>query len=214
MPEINATVILVVFIVVVSLVFDFTNGFHDAANSIATVVSTRVLSPRYAVIWAATFNFIAFAVFGTRVAKTIGGDLVRIDLIQPNQRLYVLCAGLIGAIIWNLITWYLGLPTSSSHALVGGYAGAAVAAYHGISGLLKPEGWIKTLIFIVASPVIGFVLGFILMLAVYWIFQRATPARVDKTFRRGQLLSAAAYSLGHGGNDAQKTMGIVTVVLA
>jgi inorganic phosphate transporter, PiT family len=214
MPEINATVILVLLIVVVALVFDFTNGFHDAANSIATVVSTRVLSPRYAVIWAATFNFVAFAVFGTRVAKTIGGDLVRIDLIQPNQRLYVLCAGLLGAIIWNLITWYLGLPTSSSHALVGGYAGAAIAAYHGVSGLLKPEGWIKTLIFIVASPVIGFVMGFAIMVAVYWIFHRRTPAQVDKTFRRGQLLSAAAYSLGHGGNDAQKTMGIITVVLA
>src|SRR3982074_3720908 len=161
MPEINATAILVLLIVVVALVFDFTNGFHDAANSIATVVSTRVLSPRAAVIWAAVFNFVAFAVFGTRVAKTIGGDLVRIDLISQDLRLYVLCAGLMGAIAWNLVTWYLGLPTSSSHALVGGYAGAAVAAYHGVSGLLKPEGWIKTLIFIVASPVIGFVMGFV-----------------------------------------------------
>src|SRR5712675_876636 len=214
MPEINATLVLVMFIVLVALVFDFTNGFHDAANSIATVVSTRVLSPRYAVMWAATFNFVAFAVFGTRVAKTIGGDLVRIDLISQDLRLYVLCAGLMGAIAWNLVTWYLGLPTSSSHALVGGYAGAAIVAFQGFRGLLKPEGWIKTLIFIVASPVIGFILGFILMLAVFWIFQRATPARVDKTFRRGQLLSAAAYSLGHGGNDAQKTMGIITVVLA
>jgi inorganic phosphate transporter, PiT family len=214
MPEINATVIIALLIVVVALVFDFTNGFHDAANSIATVVSTRVLSPRYAVMWAATFNFIAFAIFGTRVAKTIGGDLVRIDLIQQDQRLYVLCAALLGAIAWNLITWYLALPTSSSHALIGGYGGAAIAAYHGVGGLLKPEGWIKTLIFIVASPVIGFVLGFALMVAVYWIFHRWTPAQVDKTFRRGQLLSAAAYSLGHGGNDAQKTMGIITVVLA
>ena len=214
MPEINATVIIALLIVVVALVFDFTNGFHDAANSIATVVSTRVLSPRYAVMWAATFNFIAFAVFGTRVAKTIGGDLVRIDLIQQDQRLYVLCAALLGAITWNLITWYLGLPTSSSHALVGGYAGAAISAYQGFSGLLKPEGWIKTLIFIIASPVIGFLMGFALMVAVYWIFHRWTPAQVDKTFRRGQLLSAAAYSLGHGGNDAQKTMGIITVVLA
>ncbi len=214
MPEINATVIIALLIVVVALVFDFTNGFHDAANSIATVVSTRVLSPRYAVIWAATFNFIAFAIFGTRVAKTIGGDLVRIDLIQQDQRLYVLCAALLGAITWNLITWYLGLPTSSSHALVGGYAGAAISAYQGFRGLLKPEGWIKTLVFIVASPVIGFIMGFALMVAVYWIFHRWTPAQVDKTFRRGQLLSAAAYSLGHGGNDAQKTMGIITVVLA
>jgi len=215
MPDyINSTVIIAFLIVLVALVFDFTNGFHDAANSIATVVSTRVLSPRYAVVWAATFNFIAFAFFGTRVAKTIGGDLVRIDLIQENLRLYVLCAALIGAIVWNLITWYFGLPTSSSHALIGGYAGAAIAAFRGVSGLLKAEGWIKTLVFIVASPVIGFVFGFIFMVCVYWIFHRWTPAQVDKTFRRGQLFSAAMYSLGHGGNDAQKTMGIITVVLA
>jgi PiT family inorganic phosphate transporter len=215
MPEtITGTVVLALFIVLVALIFDFTNGFHDAANSIATVVSTRVLSPRYAVMWAATFNFIAFAFFGTRVAKTIGGDLVRIDLIDQDLRLYVLMAALIGAIIWNLITWYFGLPTSSSHALIGGYAGAAIAAFRGVSGLLKPEGWIKTLVFIVASPVIGFVLGFAFMVAVYWIFHRWTPAQVDKTFRRGQLVSAALYSLGHGGNDAQKTMGIITVVLA
>src|SRR6266404_5693896 len=187
MPEINATAILVLFIVLVALVFDFTNGFHDAANSIATVVSTRVLSPRYAVMWAATFNFIAFAVFGTRVAKTIGGDLVRIDLIQQNQRLYVLCAGLLGAIIWNLITWYLGLPTSSSHALLGGYAGAGVAAFGGISGLLKTDVWIRTLTFIVLSPLIGMVLGFTLMVAVHWIFRRMTPKRVDSFFRKGQL---------------------------
>lgn len=210
----TTTVAIALTIVLIALIFDFTNGFHDAANSIATVVSTRVLSPRYAVIWAALFNFIAFAIFGTRVAKTIGGDLVRIDLIRQDMRLYVLCAGLMGAIIWNLITWYLGLPTSSSHALIGGYGGAAIAAFRGLSGLLKPEGWIKTLIFIVASPVIGFIIGFAFMLAVYWIFHRATPAQVDKTFRRGQLLSAAAYSLGHGGNDAQKTMGIITAVLA
>ena len=210
----TTTVVVALAIVFIALIFDFTNGFHDAANSIATVVSTRVLSPRYAVIWAAVFNFVAFAFFGTRVAKTIGGDLVRIDLIHENLRLYVLCAALTGAIAWNLITWYFGLPTSSSHALIGGYAGAAIAAFRGISGLLKPEGWIKTLVFIVASPVIGFVLGFIIMVAVYWIFHRWTPAQVDKTFRRGQLFSAAMYSLGHGGNDAQKTMGIITVVLA
>src|SRR3954454_10014032 len=210
----TATVAIALLIVLVALVFDFTNGFHDAANSIATVVSTRVLSPRYAVIWAALFNFIAFAIFGTRVAKTIGGDLVRIDLIRQDLRLYVLCCGLLGAIIWNLITWYLGLPTSSSHALIGGYGGAAIAAYRGVSGLLKPEGWIKTLAFIVASPVIGFIAGVALMVAVYWICHRWTPAQVDKTFRRGQLLSAAAFSLGHGGNDAQKTMGIITAVLA
>src|SRR5215475_7573582 len=176
------TAAIALSIVLIALVFDFTNGFHDAANSIATVVSTRVLSPRYAVMWAAVFNFVAFAIFGTRVAKTIGGDLVRIDLIREDLRLYVLCAGLLGAIIWNLITWYLGLPTSSSPALIGGYAGAAIASYRGVSGLLKPEGWEKTLVFIVASPVIGFVLGFIFMVAVYWIFHRWTPAQVDKTF--------------------------------
>ncbi len=140
----TTTVAIALAIVLVALVFDFTNGFHDAANSIATVVSTRVLSPRAAVVWAAVFNFVAFAIFGTRVAKTIGGDLVRIDLISQDLRLYVLCAGLMGAIAWNLVTWYLGLPTSSSHALIGGYAGAAVVAFHGVSGLLKPEGWIKT----------------------------------------------------------------------
>ena len=205
-----AFVILIIF---AALVFDYINGFHDAANSIATIVSTRVLSPGLAVIWAAFFNFIAFAILGTRVAKTIGGDLVRIDLIAADLRLYVLLAGLLGAIVWNLITWYLGLPTSSSHALIGGYGGAAIAAYGGISGLLKPEAWIKTLIFIVASPLIGFVLGYVMMVIVYWLFHRSSAARVDKLFRRGQLLSAAAYSLGHGGNDAQKTMGIITAVL-
>jgi len=205
-----AFVILIIF---AALVFDYINGFHDAANSIATIVSTRVLSPGLAVIWAAFFNFIAFAILGTRVAKTIGGDLVRIDLIAADMRLYVLLAGLLGAIVWNLITWYLGLPTSSSHALIGGYGGAAVAAYGGISGLLKPEAWIKTLIFIVASPLIGLLLGYVMMVIVYWLFHRSSAARVDKLFRRGQLLSAAAYSLGHGGNDAQKTMGIITAVL-
>src|SRR5438046_10716785 len=135
----TTTVAIALSIVLVALIFDFTNGFHDAANSIATVVSTRVLSPRYAVIWAAIFNFVAFAIFGTRVAKTIGGDLVRIDLIQQNMRLYVLCCALLGAIIWNLIPWFFGLPTSSSHALIGGYGGAAIAAFRGVSGLLKPE---------------------------------------------------------------------------
>src|ERR1041384_7794252 len=140
----TTTVAIALVIVLIALIFDFTNGFHDAANSIATVVSTRVLSPRYAVIWAALFNFVAFAIFGTRVAKTIGGDLVRIDLINQDLRLYVLCSGLIGAIVWNLITWYLGLPTSSSHALLGGYAGAGIAAYGGISGLLKTEVWLRT----------------------------------------------------------------------
>lgn len=205
-----AFVILIIF---AALVFDYINGFHDAANSIATVVSTRVLSPGLAVMWAAFFNFIAFAVLGTRVAKTIGGDLVRIELIAADLRLYVLLAALLGAIVWNLITWYLGLPTSSSHALIGGYGGAAIAAYQGFSGLLKPKGWITTLIFIVASPLIGLTLGFLMMVLVYWLFHRTSASRVDKLFRKGQLLSAAGYSLGHGGNDAQKTMGIITAVL-
>src|SRR6266850_3592940 len=208
----TATFAFVLALITLALIFDYINGFHDAANSIATVVSTRVLSPGMAVLWAAFFNFIAFAVFGTRVAKAIG-DGVRMDLISPELRLYVLMSALLGAIIWNLITWYLGLPTSSSHALIGGYGGAAIAAYHGISGLLKPAAWIKTLIFIVASPLIGLTLGYLLMVLVYWLFHRSSASRVDKLFRRGQLLSAAAYSLGHGGNDAQKTMGIITAVL-
>ncbi|MBA2731305.1 MAG: inorganic phosphate transporter [Acidobacteria bacterium] len=203
----------VIFIIFIALVFDYINGFHDAANSIATVVSTRVLSPGMAVMWAAFFNFIAFAVFGTRVAKTIGGDLVNINLIASDMRLYVLLSALLGAIIWNIITWWLGLPTSSSHALVGGYAGAAIASYKGVGGLLIASGWIKTLIFIVASPLIGMLLGYIFMVIVYWLFRRSSPSKVDKTFRTGQLFSAAAFSLGHGGNDAQKTMGIITVAL-
>src|SRR6266568_1877305 len=202
-----------VLIVFVALVFDYTNGFHDAANSIATVVSTRVLSPGLAVVWAATFNFVAFAVLGTRVAKTIGGDLVRIELIDADLRLYTLLAGVIGAIVWNIITWYIGLPTSSSHALIGGYGGAAIAAYGSFVGILKPEGWIKTVVFIVASPIIGMALGFTFMVAVHWIFRRTSPSRVDRLFRRGQLVSAAAYSLGHGGNDAQKTMGVIMALL-
>src|SRR5262245_2744686 len=208
----SATLAFVIILVFLALVFDYINGFHDAANSIATVVSTRVLSPGMAVIWAAFFNFVAFAVFGTRVAKSIG-DGVRMDLITPELRLYVLLAALLGAIIWNLITWYLGLPTSSSHALLGGYAGAGIAAYGGVSGLLKTDVWLRTLKFIVLSPLIGMVLGFSLMVLVYWIFRRFSAARVDKLFRRGQLFSAAAFSLGHGGNDAQKTMGIITAVL-
>jgi PiT family inorganic phosphate transporter len=170
-------------------------------------------------MWAAFFNFIAFVVFGTAVAKTIGGDMVNIAVIPHGDQLFVLLAAVLGAIIWNLITWYLGLPTSSSHALVGAYAGAALAsfAWHfGITGaqtVLKAEGWIKTLSFIVLSPIIGMTIGFLLMIAVYWIFHRVSVNRVDRGFRVGQLFSAAAYSLGHGGNDAQKTMGIITIVL-
>lgn len=216
----SITLGLIIFIVFIALVFDYVNGFHDAANSIATVVATRVLSPGVAVAWAAFFNFIAFAVFGTAVAKTIGGDMVNIAAIAEDSRLYVLLAGLLGAIIWNLITWYLGLPTSSSHALIGGYAGGAISAYIGFNGLvgvsnvLIAKGWIKTLSFIVLSPLIGMTLGFIMMVAVYWIFHRVSVNKVDKGFRYGQLFSAAAFSLGHGGNDAQKTMGIITAVLA
>ncbi len=207
----------VLFIIAVALIFDFANGWHDAANSIATVVSTRVLSPGIAVVWAAVFNFIAFAVFGTRVAKTIGGDLIEISLIGKDWQLWVLLSGLIGAIAWDVITWYYGLPSSSSHALVGGYAGAALAARlvagGGIAGLLKAEGWIKTLAFIVVSPVLGMLLGFSIMVALLWIIRGFSPDKVDRIFRKGQLVSAALYSLGHGGNDAQKTMGIVTAVL-
>lgn len=207
----------VLFIVAIALIFDFANGWHDAANSIATVVSTRVLSPGIAVIWAAVFNFIAFAVFGTRVAKTIGGDLIEISMIGKDWQLWVLLSGLIGAIVWDVVTWYYGLPSSSSHALVGGYAGAAVAARlvagGGLAGLLKADGWIKTLAFIVVSPLLGMVLGFSIMVALLWIIRRFSPDRVDRVFRKGQLVSAALYSLGHGGNDAQKTMGIVTAVL-
>jgi inorganic phosphate transporter, PiT family len=209
----TATLTFVFVIILIALLFDFSNGFHDAANSIATVVSTRVLSPGVAVAWAAFFNFIAFAIYGTRVAKAIG-DGININLIAPDYRLYVLLAALIGAIAWNLITWYLGLPTSSSHALLGGYAGAGMAAYGGVSGLLRVDVWEKVIIFIVLSPLIGLLLGFFLMVAVYWIFRRWSPHRVDRFFRKGQLLSAAAFSLGHGGNDAQKTMGIITAVLA
>ena len=210
---------LVVFIIFAALVFDYVNGFHDAANSIATVVATRVLSPGVAVAWAAFFNFVAFIVFGTAVAKTIGGDMVNIAAIPQNDQLYVLLGGVLGAVFWNLITWWLGLPTSSSHALVGGYAGSAIASYifhfglTNVETVLKAEGWIKTLTFIVLSPLIGMTLGFIFMTAVYWIFHRTSVNRVDRWFRVGQLFSAGAYSLGHGGNDAQKTMGIITIVL-
>ncbi|MCI0489464.1 MAG: inorganic phosphate transporter [Blastocatellia bacterium] len=203
----------VVLIIVVALIFDYVNGFHDAANSIATVVSTRVLSPGLAVIWAAFFNFIAFLFFGTRVAKTIGSDMVNIKVVSEDWRLWVLLCGVLGAIIWNIITWYYGLPSSSSHALVGGYAGAALAAHRGFDHLFIASGWIKTISFIIISPLVGVALGFSLMAAIMWIFRNRSPDRVDKLFRKGQLLSAALFSLGHGGNDAQKTMGIIAAVL-
>ena len=207
----TATITFVVVIILIALVFDYINGFHDAANSIATVVSTRVLSPGAAVIWAAFFNFVAFIVLGEAVAKTIGKDMVDIKAIPVDWQLWVLLCGLVGAIIWNLITWYYGIPSSSSHALVGGYAGAAVAASG--FGVILPAGWTKTVIFIVLSPLIGAVLGFFIMVAVMWIFRNWSPFRVDRFFRKGQLVSAALFSLGHGGNDAQKTMGIIAGVL-
>ena len=197
----------IVFIVLVALGFDFLNGFHDAANSIATVVSTRVLSPKVAVLWAAFFNFVAAFVLGTHVAKTIGSGMIDLSIVSRE----VVLAGLLGAIVWNLITWYYGIPVSSSHALMGGYAGAAVAKA-GFAAILL-GGWVKTLEFIVLAPLIGAVLGFLLMVAVSWICRRATPFRVDQVFRRLQLVSAGFYSLGHGGNDAQKTMGIITGLL-
>jgi len=194
-------------LILVALIFDFINGFHDAANSIATVVSTRVLTPGKAVVWAAVFNFVAAFTFGTAVAKTVGAGLVDISIVSFS----VIFAGLIGAIIWDLITWYYGLPTSSSHALIGGYAGAAITKA-GWSAIIL-SGWTKTLVFIVLAPLIGLGLGFGLMVAILWLFRRASPGRVDQWFRRLQLLSAAAYSLGHGGNDAQKTMGIIAGAL-
>ncbi len=215
----SAALGLVILIIVVALIFDYVNGFHDAANSIATVVATRVLSPGAAVAMAAFFNFIAVIVFGTAVAKTVGGDMINIAVIPNGDQLFVLLAGILGAIIWNLITWWAGLPTSSSHALVGAYAGSAIASYIWHFGLtnvetvLKAEGWIKTLAFIALSPLIGMVLGFTLQVLVFWIFHRISVNKVDRIFRFGQLFSAAAYSLGHGGNDAQKTMGIITIVL-
>ena len=197
----------VVAIVLVAFVFDFINGFHDSANSIATVVGTRVLSPLTAVVWAAFFNFAAAFIVGTAVAKTVGKGMIDVNVVTPN----VILAGLVGAIIWNLVTWYYGLPSSSSHALLGGYAGAAVAKAG--FGAIIAAGWTKTLIFIVLSPLIGMAMGFALMTGVYWAFQRVTPARVDALFRRIQLGSAALFSLSHGANDAQKTMGIIVGLL-
>lgn len=194
-------------ICVVALVFDFLNGFHDAANSIATVVSTRVLSPSVAVVWAAFFNFVAAFSLGTAVAKTMGKGMIRLDAVN----LYVILAGLIGAIVWDILTWYYGLPVSSSHALIGGYAGAAIAK--GGWSVIIPAGWTKTLLFIFLSPAIGLVLGVILLTLVRRIFQYWPPQRLDRVFRKLQLFSAAAYSFGHGSNDAQKTMGIVAGAL-
>lgn len=211
----NTEVLLVVITILVALIFDFINGFHDAANSIATVVSTRVLSPKLAVVWAAFFNFAAAFLLGTAVAKTIGRGMIRLEAVDQ----YVVLAALFGAIAWDLLTWWLGLPTSSSHALIGGYAGAAMmhqALYVGwrsAPSVIIASGWYKTLIFIVVAPVMGLILGLTFMVAIYWLLRNKAPQQVDKWFRKLQLLSAAAYSLGHGGNDAQKTMGIVAGAL-
>jgi PiT family inorganic phosphate transporter len=199
--------VLVVLVIIVALVFDYVNGFHDAANSIATVVSTRVLTPGQAVSWAAFWNFAAAFGFGTAVARTVGSGLIDIGVVTY----VVILAGLFGAIAWDLITWYYGLPTSSSHALIGGYAGAAVAKAG--PGAIIAEGWTMTLAFIVLAPMLGMLLGMALMIGTYWAFRRFAPSRIDFIFRRLQLVSAALYSLGHGANDAQKTMGIIAGAL-
>ena len=203
----DSTLIAIIFLVALALFFDFLNGFHDAANSIATIVATRVLSPRYAVAWAAFFNFIAFAFFGLHVAGTIGKGIV--DIAQVDS--YIIFGTLMGACTWNLITWYFGIPSSSSHALVGGLIGSALVKAGPTALVMK--GIIKTVAFIVISPVVGMLLGMLLAVLIYNLFARSTPVKVDHLFRKGQLLSAAAYSLGHGGNDAQKTMGIIAGLL-
>lgn len=203
----TAPLLLVIFIILVALAFDYINGFHDAANSIATVVSTRVLTPTQAVLWAAFFNFVAAFGFGVNVAKTVGKGVVESGVVDH----WVILGALTGAIVWNLITWYYAIPSSSSHALIGGFAGAAVAKAG--FGALVPSGLLKITLFIVLAPVIGLCLGFALMVATMWVFRRFRPSRVDGLFRRLQLVSAAFYSLGHGTNDAQKTMGIIAILL-
>lgn len=198
----------VVAIVLVAFVFDFINGFHDSANSIATIVGTRVLSPLAAVVWAAVFNFAAAFTGSLAVAKAIGSGLIEQSIVTPN----VILAGLLGAIIWNLITWFFGIPSSSSHALIGGYAGAAVARA-GLEAITWGSKWILTLSFIVISPLVGLLAGYTLMVVVFWLFRRTSSSRVDRFFRPAQLLSSALLSYSHGGNDAQKTMGIVVGLL-
>lgn len=205
MPDI--TLLAVILIVAVALAFDFVNGFHDAANSIATVVSTRVLTPMQGVAWAAFFNFLAAFTFGTAVAKTIGSGLIDVSRVD---NLVIFC-GLAGAVVWDLITWHYGLPTSSSHALIGAYAGAAVVKA-GFS-IIIVSGWVKTLAFILIAPLLGWLLGTVFIIAISWLFHRQPPGAVDHVFRRGQLISAGLYSLGHGMNDAQKTMGIIAGAL-
>jgi PiT family inorganic phosphate transporter len=208
-PSTPPPLTLILFIIVIALFFDFLNGFHDAANSIATIVSTRVLSPAQAVAWAAFFNFVAAFVFGTAVSETISKGLVKPEVVD----IWVVFGGLTGAIIWNLITWLLGLPTSSSHALVAGLAGAAITKA-GTGVLIWPGKWRAILMFIFLGPIIGFIVGMTFMVAVAWLFRRATPNKVDGAFRRMQLFSAAIFSLSHGGNDAQKTMGIIVMLLS
>jgi PiT family inorganic phosphate transporter len=198
----------VVAIVLVAFVFDFINGFHDSANSIATIVGTRVLSPLAAVIWAAVFNFAAAFTGSLAVAKAIGSGMIEQSIVTPN----VILAGLLGAIVWNLITWFFGIPSSSSHALIGGYAGAAVARA-GLEAITWGSKWILTLSFIVVSPLVGLIAGYTLMVVVFWVFRRTSSSRVDRFFRPAQLLSSALLSYSHGGNDAQKTMGIVVGLL-
>ena len=200
-------ILYVVVIIAVALVFDFINGFHDSANSIATVVSTRVLSPGVAVLWAAFFNFVAAFVVGTAVAKTIGKGLIDVSVVDPN----VILGGLLGAIVWDLVTWYLGLPSSSSHALLGGYAGAAIAKAG--FGALILSGWILPVAFIVISPLLGMLIALLLTVGLSWLLKGARPGPLDRVFRRLQLVSAGLYSLSHGANDAQKTMGIIVSLL-
>jgi PiT family inorganic phosphate transporter len=202
-----ATIVIVT--IAVALVFDIINGFHDAANSIATIVSTRVLSPRYAVLWAATFNFVALFIFKIGVAKTIA-NIVIVNQTDPAY-VYVVMCGLLGAIVWNLLTWWLALPSSSSHALIGGLSGAGIA-YHGF-GVLNTDKLFPTLEFIIIAPLIGLALGMVVMVAISWAFRHVRPRSVDRTFRIGQLFSAGLYSIGHGGNDAQKTIGVIIAVL-
>jgi PiT family inorganic phosphate transporter len=197
----------IIFLIALALSFDFLNGFHDSANSIATVVSTRVLTPRQAVVWAAFFNFVAFLFFGLHVANTIGKGIVDPSVID----FHIIFATLIGACLWDIMTWYVGLPTSSSHALMGGLIGAALVKA-GVYSLVW-KGILKTIVFIFISPLLGFFLALVFGSAVYWIFRNKAPSQVDHFFRKGQLMSAALYSLGHGGNDAQKTMGIIAVLL-
>ncbi|HMV00923.1 MAG TPA: inorganic phosphate transporter [Rhodocyclaceae bacterium] len=207
MDHLQISLAVVTFLVVVALAFDFMNGFHDAANSIATIVSTRVLKPHQAVIWASAFNFIAFFIFQLKVATTIGKGTIDPAVVDH----YIIFGALVGAIVWNIVTWYYGIPSSSSHALIGGLVGAAMAKV-GPAGLIWSGVW-KIVAFIFVAPILGFIIGGLLMVIVSWLCRKTAPRKVDKTFRRFQLLSAAAYSLGHGGNDAQKTVGIIWMLL-